>query len=73
MKYHLYGKGNGVISSIIVKTKQEIKIVFVRNRNDKDKWLAIASLDVSLRIQQLYIQDISYYRENEDKIWALKH
>ena len=73
MKYHLYGKGKGVISSIIVKTKQEIKIVFVRNRNDKDKWLAIASLDVSLRIQQLYIQDISYYRENEDKIWALKH
>lgn len=55
LKYHPYGKGKGIISSIIVKTKQEqdIKIVFVRNRNNKDKWLAIASSETTLSDEEI--------------------
>ena len=39
-----------ILSSVVVKTKegQEVKIVFVRNRNKKRQWLAIISTDTSL-------------------------
>ncbi|MBU1413958.1 transposase, partial [Myxococcota bacterium] len=56
--YRLLRKRPGkakILSSAVVETKQgqEVKIVFVRNRNKKRQWLAIISTDTSLANEEI--------------------
>lgn len=54
MKYAPH-KGQAILCSIIVQTKQGqyIKIVFIQNRNKKDQWLAVASTDTVLSSEEI--------------------
>lgn len=55
MKYAPRGKGQTVLCSIMVQTKQKqyVKIIFVQNRKNKDQWLAIASTDTTLSPEEI--------------------